>query len=371
MSKRKSKIHLIAGARPNFIKLAPLYHELKKEDWAFPIIVHTGQHYDLNMSGNFFKDLDLIQPHINFGVGSGLHGEQVAKIMIAYEKLCVEDRPDLCVVMGDVNSTVACVLVAVKLGIKTAHLEAGLRSFDKTMPEEVNRIVTDVIANMLWTPSRDADENLLREGVAPEKIKRVGNIMIDSFENCREAIENNRYFTNLKLNKNGYCLVTLHRPSNVDGIENLSKICEVLIEIGKKIPVIFPVHPRTRTRLKEYNLLSSLEKCSSLKILEPLSYLDSMNLVMNAKFVLTDSGGLQEETTYLGIPCLTLRPNTERPITVTEGTNKLATVSGVIQDIADIFKGRHSKGKVPDLWDGHTANRVVSLLKEEYNSGGI
>ncbi len=356
------KIHLIAAARPNFMKIAPLYHELKKREGLEPFIVHTGQHYDLNMSDIFFKDFKLPEPYIHLGVGSGTHAQQTGSVMIEYEKILFKTKPDLVIVVGDVNSTVAATLAAVKLGIKTAHLEAGLRSKDRTMPEEINRIVTDAIADILWTPSEDGDENLLREGIPKYKIQLVGNIMIDSLEMVREKIEKQSTYLKYGCQKNGYGLVTLHRPSNVDNPAILEKLCRELVKISDKIPLIFPIHPRTVSNLKEHNLEFILNQCSNIHLIEPLGYIHFMNLVFNSKLLITDSGGVQEETTYLGIPCLTLRPNTERPITVTKGTNKLCTPDNIYKMIDTIFKGEFSKGKKPDLWDGNTASRVADYI---------
>ena len=266
-------IHLIAAARPNFMKVAPLYHALKKTDWAEPVIVHTGQHYDLNMSDAFFKDLMLPESHHHLGVGSGSHAEQTGRVMIAYEKLVMERRPDLVVVAGDVNSTVACTLAAVKLGVKTAHLEAGLRSFDRSMPEEVNRIVTDSIADLLWTPSPDGDENLLREGIAPEKIERVGNIMIDSLEMMRPRIMAENGAAKYGLKNGSYGVVTLHRPSNVDDPKVLKRLCEALQHIAADIPLVFPVHPRTRKNLEAFGLHAGLAASPGMHLDDPVSYI--------------------------------------------------------------------------------------------------
>jgi len=358
----KKKIHLIAAARPNFMKIAPLYHGLCKQAWADPVIVHTGQHYDINMSDAFFQDLGLPEPHIHLGVGSGTHAEQTGRVMIAYEKILMETRPDLVVVVGDVNSTVAATLAAVKLGIKAAHLEAGLRSFDRTMPEEINRIVTDSIADILWTPSVDGNENLLREGIASEKINMVGNIMIDSLEMMRPKIEAAVYYKALKLEKRKYVVVTLHRPANVDRKETLSPLVNVLINLAKNLPVIFPVHPRTRASLERFGLLDVLSNDNGIQCIEPLNYVRFMNLVFNCRMVLTDSGGIQEETTYLGIPCLTLRENTERPVTVSQGTNRLCNIDNVNQMIEKILSQKKGTAPKVERWDGKTASRVVEAM---------
>jgi UDP-N-acetylglucosamine 2-epimerase (non-hydrolysing) len=375
-------IHLICAARPNFMKIAPLYHALKKEEWAEPIIVHTGQHYDVNMSDSFFQDLRLPEPHIHLGVGSGTHAEQTGKVLMAYEKVLIETQPDLVIVVGDVNSTVACTLAASKIVYSevnssqltahgslpegrpiVAHLEAGLRSFDRTMPEEINRIVTDTLADMLWTPSPDGDENLMREGVPPDKICCVGNIMIDSLEMLRDSIENQTAYKEFNLNRGGYGVVTLHRPSNVDSPENLKRLCGVLSGICPDIPLVFPVHPRTSKNLERFGLLPSLSSGNGIRLLEPLNYVRFMSLVFNCRLAVTDSGGIQEETSYLGIPCLTLRENTERPITVTQGTNQLCRVEDLEDKVSQILNGPRPEPKKIDLWDGKTADRIVAVLK--------
>jgi UDP-N-acetylglucosamine 2-epimerase (non-hydrolysing) len=355
------KIHLIAAARPNFMKIAPLYHALAKEEWANQVIVHTGQHYDLNMSEAFFRDLNLPDPHINLGVGSGSHAEQTGGVMIAYEKVLLQQKPDLIVVVGDVNSTVACSLAAVKLGIKVAHLEAGLRSFDRTMPEEINRIVTDSIADYLWTPSSDANENLIREGIDPKKITMVGNIMIDSLVMMTPAICKDATREKLGLMDKKYGIVTLHRPSNVDNPDILSQICDALLHLAHEIILVFPIHPRTAKNLREFDLYDRIKTAPGIILTDPLGYKAFMNLIFGCKFVITDSGGVQEETTYLKIPCLTLRSNTERPITLTEGTNKLSTPDRIEFDLKEVIARKPQT--TPILWDGKTAARVVESIK--------
>jgi UDP-N-acetylglucosamine 2-epimerase (non-hydrolysing) len=361
----KKIIHLIAAARPNFMKIAPLYHALKKEAWAHPVVVHTGQHYDLNMSDVFFQDLRLPAPDIHLGVGSGSHAEQTGQVMIAYEKILLGQRPDLVIVVGDVNSTVAVTLAAAKLGIRTAHLEAGLRSFDRTMPEEINRLVTDALADILWTPSPDGDENLSREGVPPEKIHRVGNIMIDSLEMLRDRIESESVYREWDLPDGGYGLVTLHRPANVDKPETLKRLCELLITASAQKPVLFPVHPRTRKHLEAFDLLPLLTRTETVHLTEPQSYIRFMNLVFHCGFVITDSGGVQEETSYLGIPCMTLRPNTERPVTMTHGTNRLFSIDALQKEIQkNGFLDQERRPIAIDLWDGNTAGRVVASIRE-------
>lgn len=378
MIENKINIHLIAAARPNFMKIAPLYHALAEEKWADPIIVHTGQHYDVNMSDAFFKDLKLPDPHIHLGVGSGSHAEQTGKVMIAYEKIIMEKKPDVVIVVGDVNSTIACTLAAIKVVYSQpnklnepkqlfrpiiAHLEAGLRSFDRTMPEEINRIVTDSLADILWTPSVDGDENLAHEGIPDHKIHMVGNIMIDSLEMLRDKIEGMTSYQQYGLSKNSYGIVTLHRPANVDNHENLKKLCDLLCAISKKYKLVFPIHPRTRKNLEKYDLLSILESEKGVQLIEPLNYINFMNMVFNCGLVITDSGGIQEETTYLGIPCFTLRPNTERPVTITKGTNRLCTIENLEKNIEEVMTVKAGKHSIPDLWDGHTAQRVVASIK--------
>ncbi|MBW2052078.1 MAG: UDP-N-acetylglucosamine 2-epimerase (non-hydrolyzing) [Deltaproteobacteria bacterium] len=364
------KIHLISAARPNFMKIAPLYHALKNEPWAETVIVHTGQHYDINMSDSFFADLELPNPDIHLGVGSGTHAEQTARVMMAYEKVCLEERPGLVVVVGDVNSTMACTLAAVKLGQKVAHLEAGLRSFDRTMPEEINRLVTDALADILWTPSIDGDQNLINEGVPPDKIQRVGNIMIDSLEMLRPKINEENTFKKLGFQPQNYGLVTLHRPSNVDLPEKLSTLCQVLVELSELTPLIFPVHPRTRKNLDTFRQADILEKAKNVYLLDPLPYKQFMNLLFYSKFALTDSGGIQEETTYLDIPCLTLRENTERPVTITQGTNRLADLTSVKEHLLSIINGDFKTSRIPELWDGKTAGRVSASIKSYFDMQG-
>jgi UDP-N-acetylglucosamine 2-epimerase (non-hydrolysing) len=364
---KKILLHLIVAARPNFMKIAPLYHALSHEPWCEIILVHTGQHYDENMSDSFLQDLKLPKPHFNLGIGSGSHAEQTAGVMIAYEKLCLQQTPDWVIVVGDVNSTMACAITAKKLNLRVAHLEAGLRSRDMSMPEEINRIVTDAISDILWTPSTDADENLLNEGIPGEKIVRVGNIMMDSFEMLRSKIEHEDTSLIYGLSPGCYCVVTLHRPVNVDDTGALSKLVSLLIQISQKIPLVFPVHPRTYHRLEASGLLESLKKEPGIHITDPLGYIRFMSLVQQAKFIITDSGGVQEETTYLNIPCLTLRETTERPITTTQGTNQLVGMDTLIERVNAILKGQIPKSICPEFWDGHVAHRVVKNLREINN----
>ena len=356
---QRLRIDLIAAARPNFMKVAPLFHALHGQSWCRLRLVHTGQHYDKNMSDAFFHDLKLPPPDLNLGVGSGSHAEQTANVMLAYEAVCETDRPDLIVVVGDVNATLACSLVGTKLCITVAHLEAGLRSRDRRMPEEINRLVTDSIADILWTPSPDADENLAAEGVPAEKITRVGNIMIDSYELMRERIDASGERSRLGLGEQEYAVVTLHRPSNVDAPAQLESLVSQLTGIAKRLPLVFPVHPRTRKNMESFGLWQGLQEAPGMHVIEPLGYVDFMNLVCGARLIITDSGGLQEETTYLGIPCLTLRTTTERPITITEGTNRLVSTTELMPAVDKILAGQWMHGRKPQLWDGHTASRVV------------
>jgi UDP-N-acetylglucosamine 2-epimerase (non-hydrolysing) len=359
----KTKIHLVAAARPNFMKIAPLYHALIAEPWCEVAIVHTGQHYDPNMSDAFFRDLKLPPAHIHLEIGSGSHAEQTGGVMIAYERIAAREKPDWIVVVGDVNSTVACAMVGAKLWIPVVHLEAGLRSRDRKMPEEINRLVTDAIANLLWTPSLDADANLLAEGVPAERIECIGNVMIDSYEMMRSAIEADTTRARLGLSPGSYGVVTLHRPSNVDDPDALSALVEALAASALTLPLVFAVHPRTRKRLQEYGLLARLESAPSLKLVEPLGYVEFMNLVCAARLVITDSGGVQEETTYLGIPCLTLRQNTERPITVSEGSNRLVRTDQLVATVRELAMLTGRLGRTPDLWDGQAARRAVASLR--------
>jgi UDP-N-acetylglucosamine 2-epimerase (non-hydrolysing) len=359
------KVILVAGARPNFMKIAPLWTEINRFPSHFePVILHTGQHYDYEMSKVFFEDLDLPEPHYFLGVGSGTHGEQTGRIMIEFERVIQSENPGLVVVFGDINSTLACAVTAKKLCIPVAHVEAGLRSFDMTMPEEINRKVTDAISDMLFTPSRDGNENLIREGVERNKIHFVGNIMIDSLVSISKRIDQtyeDGVFRKLGLKRNHFVLVTLHRPSNVDDRNNLRGVMNFLNTLSGKIPVTFPVHPRTKKNISGF--AKGFISNKALSIIEPLRYREFITLEKYSSFVLTDSGGIQEETTYLNVPCLTLRPNTERPITITHGTNELVSMDNIEERMDIILSGKWKQGKKPELWDGKTANRIVGLLK--------
>jgi len=355
------RVHLIAAARPNFMKVAPLWHALAAARDFEPVLVHTGQHYDANMSDAFFADLGLPEPEHHLGVGSGSHGEQTGGVMIAYEKIALSDRPDWLIVVGDVNSTAACAQVGTKLGIPVVHLEAGLRSRDRAMPEELNRLVTDILADVLWTPSPDADDNLRAEGIAETRITRVGNIMIDSFELVRPAIETAGVPQAFGLTRGGYGVVTLHRPSNVDEPAQLLRLVDVLIEAQRRLPLVFPVHPRTAKRLGA-GLFDSRLLRAGVRLVEPLPYVRFMSLVTGAAAAITDSGGIQEETTYLGIPCLTLRENTERPVTISEGSNRLTTPETLLLDLQKALTAPRAVRR-PALWDGKTAGRCVEDLR--------
>jgi len=349
------------------------------------ILVHTGQHYDVNMSDSFFKDLNLPEPDVHLGIGSGTHGEQTGKVMIEFEKVLFQEQPNLVIVVGDVNSTLACALAAVKLHIPVAHVEAGLRSFDRTMPEEINRVVTDVLSDYLFAPSPDADENLKREGILEDKIFLVGDVMVDSLlfhlekakttdvlerlGLCRKSFAGHRQLTT------DYCLLTLHRPSNVDNKYDFLKIIKALTEISKHVPIIFPAHPRTKKQIEAFglqpyfiNLTNNESRITNNRIylVDPFGYLEFLNLTMHSTFVMTDSGGIQEETTVLGIPCLTLRETTERPITITQGTNVLVgnDTQKIIDEAFKILDGEGKKGSCPEMWDGRASERIVNILRE-------
>ena len=359
------KVLNIVGARPNFMKIAPIVREMRRRESHFkPLIVHTGQHYDEAMSDSFFADLDIPKPDYHLEIGSASHAVQTAKIMTAFEPVVLAEKPDWVLVVGDVNSTIACALVCSKLGVRVAHVEAGLRSGDMAMPEEVNRLLTDRISDLLLTPSTDGDENLLKEGIAPEKIKFVGNVMIDSLFYSLEKSKKSNIREDLNLKAKEYAVLTLHRPSNVDEKETFDGILKALAEISAKIPIIFPAHPRTKSRISEFGFEKLIEN-SNIKFIEPLGYLDFLRLYSGAKIVLTDSGGLQEETTALEIPCLTLRENTERPITIEMGTNNLVGTNRtkITKTAFDVLDRKSSQdAKIPPLWDGKTAERICDAL---------
>lgn len=350
----------VAGARPNFMKIAPVLEALRERKGLRQILVHTGQHHDREMSGTFFEELDLPRPDHDLGAGGGTHAQQTAAIMIGIERVLAEERPDLVVVVGDVNSTLAAAIVAAKAGIPVAHVEAGLRSHDWSMPEEINRLVTDRLSTILLTPSRDADENLSREGIQPERVHFVGNVMIDTLLRHRPRAPWPLVQKALDLEHRGFAVLTLHRPANVDSPETLGRILERVRIVASRYPIVFPVHPRTALRLREHGL----EAATFLRIVDPLGYAEFLALMDHAALVLTDSGGIQEETTILGVPCFTLRDNTERPITVSEGTNTL--VGADARDLLAAFRSLSDTAprprRIPEGWDGMAGKRVGRVL---------
>jgi UDP-N-acetylglucosamine 2-epimerase (non-hydrolysing) len=356
----------VVGARPNLMKIAPLVEEMRRYPDVQQKLLHTGQHYDDSMSRVFFEELGIPRPDVYLGVGSASHAEQTARVMVGFEKVLQEEPPDVAVVVGDVNSTLACAVTAAKLRVPLAHVEAGLRSFDRRMPEEINRIVTDALADFLFTTSRDADENLLREGVPQDRIFFVGNVMIDTLLQHRERARQLGTPARFALPLGGYALLTLHRPSNVDDTAVFSGILEALTRVQCELPILFPVHPRTAQRLREFGFAGRLEAAPRLQLVEPLGYLEFLDLMMHARVVLTDSGGIQEETTILGVPCLTLRENTERPITITAGTNTLvgSDPQRIVVEVGRILAGESKAGRIPELWDGHAAERIVAVLRK-------
>ncbi|MBN1148295.1 MAG: UDP-N-acetylglucosamine 2-epimerase (non-hydrolyzing) [Anaerolineales bacterium] len=354
------KIMHVVGARPNFMKIAPILAAMRERGEAFQqTLVHTGQHYDDEMSRIFFDDLGMPAPDAFLGVGSGTHAQQTARVMEAFEPLVLKLQPDWVMVVGDVNSTLACSLVCAKLGVRVAHVEAGLRSWDRGMPEEINRLLTDQISDLLFTPSQGADANLLREGIDARKIHFVGNVMIDTLVSMLPRARARPILQELGLAKGEYVLVTLHRPSNVDQPQTLAEILSALQAIGQEQPVIFPVHPRTRKNMQAFGL-----GAEGVRFLEPLGYLDFLALTDSAGLVLTDSGGIQEETTYLDVPCLTARPSTERPVTVEMGTNRLVASKqeAILAAIQAVRRGEWGRGKCPPLWDGQTAGRIAEVM---------
>lgn len=359
------KYLLIAGARPNFMKLAPLWRRMKAErDLFAPIIVHTGQHYDTRMSQVFFDELNLPKPDVHLGVSAGTHTEQTARIMLEFENVLLQEKPDGVIVFGDVNSTTAAALVAAKEHYPVIHVESGLRSGDRQMPEELNRIVTDHLSDVLLTTCRDADMNLQHEGIPPEKVHFVGNIMIDSVMSCLPRAKKSDVRDRIGVHNNSYILVTLHRPANVDQSGSLEELVQTLFDTSQRLPVVFPVHPRTKKNLESAGLFSHLEDSDDIILTEPLGYLDFLKLEMDARAIMTDSGGLQEESTVLGVPCLTMRDSTERPVTITHGTNRLVGTdrSVVLNALDDILSSSVSENQAPPLWDGHTAERICAVL---------
>jgi UDP-N-acetylglucosamine 2-epimerase (non-hydrolysing) len=362
------KIISVVGARPNFMKVAPVYRAINKHNIQNPLykiehlICHTGQHYDEKMSKVFFEDLELPKPDFYLGVGSGSHAEQTAKVMVEFEKILLQEKPDFVLVVGDVNSTIACSLTAKKLHIKVIHVEAGLRSFDMKMPEEVNRVLTDRISDYLFVTEKSGLENLKNEGVPDEKVFFVGNVMIDSLIYYQSKVGKSKILQHFDVSPQSYILVTLHRPSNVDTKESLKRLVKFLNRLGEERKVIFPIHPRTKNNLERYSLSGSLSK--SVILSEPIGYIDFQALIKNAELIVTDSGGIQEESTYLGVQCITLRTSTERPVTVEIGTNQLIGVDLEKAEIAclDVLSGNKKEGKIPELWDGMAAERIVKKL---------
>jgi UDP-N-acetylglucosamine 2-epimerase (non-hydrolysing) len=366
-AKKRVRVLCVAGARPNFMKIAPLLREFNSRDTFESFLVHTGQHYDARMSENFFRDLGIPAPDINLGVGSGTHAEQTAHVLMKLEAVLLSERPDLVLVVGDVNSTLAATIAAVKLDIPVAHVEAGLRSGDRTMPEELNRLMTDVVASWLFTTEADGEANLLREGIDPARIHFVGNVMIDTLLANLERAKKLDTLERLGLTEGKFCLLTLHRPSNVDDPARLAELFGALEEIHDRVPIVFPVHPRTATNISEALGGRDLK----FQIIEPQDYLDFLRLMADAKIVLTDSGGVQEETTALGKPCFTLRDSTERPITVTHGTNTMvgADREVILREVMATLDGKPKAGNVPDLWDGKASERIANVLERDLGAG--
>lgn len=368
MRKRKIKILIIAGTRPNFVKIAPLIEEMKKHKILKPILIHTGQHYDFKMSKVFFRDLKIPKPDYNLKVGSGSHAYQIGEAMIRLEKVVLRKKPDLIVVVGDANPTLIGALVATKLNISVAHIEAGLRSFNKRMPEEINRILTDHISDYLFASEPSAIKNLLKEGIEKEKIFFVGNIMIDSLEKLKIKSKKLKVFEKLGLKKKKYIILTLHRPENIDEKQIFGETIEAIQKIQNKIKTIWPIHPQAGKQLRRFDFLNKIKKMKNLRLIQPLSYREMLSLIGDSRFVLTDSGGIQEETTVLRIPCLTIREVTERPITVEIGTNKIVGLKkeNIIKESLKILKGKITKGKIPKYWDGRVARRIVKIISKNY-----
>ncbi|MFC1490472.1 non-hydrolyzing UDP-N-acetylglucosamine 2-epimerase [Candidatus Latescibacterota bacterium] len=362
------KIICVCGARPNFIKIGPIMNAFEKQDAFETCLVHTGQHYDKKMSSLFFDELNIPKPDINLDVGSGSHAVQTAEIMKRFEPVVLDFKPDYVLVVGDVNSTIACGLVAVKLGAKLIHVEAGLRSFDRTMPEEINRILTDSISDLLFVSERSGVENLISEGVDPKKIHFVGNVMIDTLLANIEKAQTSDILKKLDIKPKEYAVITLHRPSNVDSLDSLKEILDAFEKIQKEIKLIFPIHPRSRNNIQRMGLQSRIDKMKNLILIDPVGYLDFLWLMKNSSFVMSDSGGIQEETTILGVSCMTLRENTERPVTVSEGTNRLVKINSkdIVNNYVNIMNEKPGiTTGIPEMWDGKTAVRIVKIITQE------
>jgi UDP-N-acetylglucosamine 2-epimerase (non-hydrolysing) len=357
------RVMAVAAARPNFMKVAPLLRELRAREQVEVVLVHTGQHYDAAMSDRFFADLGIARPDVNLGVGSGSHGEMTAEVLMRIEPVIADQSPDALIVVGDVNSTFAAALAAVKLGVPVAHVEAGLRSFDRSMPEEINRLLTDAISTWLFVTEGAGEENLRREGIDPSRIHFVGNVMIDTLLGNLERARKLDTLERFSLAPRSYGVLTLHRPSNVDEPQRLSRLFDILEEIHEEVPIVFPIHPRTAAAIE--GLLGG--RPLRLRTTAPLGYLDFLRLMSEARLVLTDSGGIQEETTVLGVPCLTLRENTERPVTVTQGTNRIvgSDPDAIRSEVRKVLDGETRRGRIPDRWDGAAARRIVDVLEKD------
>jgi len=365
MEQKMIKIICVCGARPNFMKIAPLMKAFRQRGDMETLLVHTGQHYDAHMSKLFFDELHIPRPDINLEVGSASHAVQTAEIMKRFEPVVVDFKPDYVLVVGDVNSTIACGLVAVKLGVKLIHVEAGLRSFDRTMPEEINRLLTDAISDLLFVTEQSGVDNLLREGVAPSKIHLVGNVMIDTLLSNREKAQKSAVLKEIGVSPRQFAVITLHRPSNVDDMTKFGAIMTAFEKIQQELTLIFPIHPRTRKNLAGSAWEPRLQGMKNLLLTEPYGYLDFLCLVSNSAFVMTDSGGIQEETTILGIPCMTLRENTERPVTIAEGTNRLVspvTAENILKHYREIKNNKQAAAGIPRYWDGKAAERIASII---------
>jgi UDP-N-acetylglucosamine 2-epimerase (non-hydrolysing) len=368
---RSRKVLVVAGARPNFVKVAPLLDALQARPGLAPVFVNTGQHYDFQMSKAFFEDLSIPSPDHHLDVRSGTHAQQTARVMLAFEPVLLREKPDIVVVVGDVNSTLACAITASKLKVPVAHVEAGLRSFDPTMPEEINRRLTDGVSDLLFTPSEDGDANLAKEGVPADRVHFVGNIMIDTLRRHEEAARARKVHERFGLDPGAYAVVTLHRPSNVDDSRILHELVDCLDDVQCRLPVLFPAHPRTRARLDDSDTGRRLLGMPRLQVCDPVGYLDFLGLLAAARVVLTDSGGVQEETTALNVPCLTLRRNTERPVTVTRGTNRVVGTdpAAIVAAVARVLSEPLEAGDLPPLWDGATAPRIVNILDRVFAEG--